>query len=622
MFRIMKYLSKAEIGQMLIALVSIVGQIWFDLELPDYMSDITTLVETPGSAMADIWVAGGKMLLVSLGSVACAIITGYIAARVASSFGQRLRSLEFRKVESFGPAEMSKFSTASLITRSTNDITQIQMFITMGLQLIVKSPIMAVWAVYKIAGEGFEWTVATAIAVVILLVAVVILMAMVMPKFRAMQRLTDNINLVARENLTGLRVVRAYNAEDYQESKFTKANKDLTDTQLFTNRTMAIMMPLMNTVMNGLMLAVYWIGAYLIEAAELTDKLTVFSNMVVFSSYSVQVIMSFLLMSMVFVLWPRADVSAQRVMEVLNTEPIVKNGTKRAADIAKTGQTGTVEFRNVSFTYPDSREAMLQDINFKAEKGQTVAFIGSTGSGKSSLINLVPRFYDVSAGQVLVDGVDVRDYDMVALRDKIGYVPQRSVLFKGTVAGNISYGDKPGENDAVELADTSTPAGRKREALQLAADAANDGKLTDEQMSRVKAAADVAQASEFVNRMDGGFDSPIAQGGSNVSGGQKQRLSIARAVYRHPEILIFDDSFSALDFKTDRAVRDALAEEAKDSTKLIVAQRIGTIMNADRIVVLDEGKVVGQGTHKELLENCEVYRQIAESQLSESELTA
>lgn len=622
MFRIMKYLSKAEIGQMLIALVSIVGQIWFDLELPDYMSDITTLVETPGSAMADIWVAGGKMLLVSLGSVACAIITGYIAARVASSFGQRLRSLEFRKVESFGPAEMSKFSTASLITRSTNDITQIQMFITMGLQLIVKSPIMAVWAVCKIAGEGFEWTVATAIAVVILLVAVVILMAMVMPKFKAMQRLTDNINLVARENLTGLRVVRAYNAEDYQESKFTKANKDLTDTQLFTNRTMAIMMPLMNTVMNGLMLAVYWIGAYLIEAAELTDKLTVFSNMVVFSSYSVQVIMSFLLMSMVFVLWPRADVSAQRVMEVLNTEPIVKNGTKRAADIAKTGQTGTVEFKNVSFTYPDSREAMLQGINFKAEKGQTVAFIGSTGSGKSSLINLVPRFYDVSAGQVLVDGVDVRDYDMVALRDKIGYVPQRSVLFKGTVAGNISYGDKPGENDAVELADTSTSAGRKREALQLATDAANDGKLTDEQMSRVKAAADVAQASEFVNRMDGGFDSPIAQGGSNVSGGQKQRLSIARAVYRHPEILIFDDSFSALDFKTDRAVRDALAEEAKDSTKLIVAQRIGTIMNADRIVVLDEGKVVGQGTHRELLENCEVYRQIAESQLSESELTA
>ena len=607
MFRIMKYLSKAEIGQMLIALVTIVGQVYFDLKLPDYMSDITTLVETPGSHMKDIWIAGGKMLLISLGSAACAIITGYIAARVAASFTQRLRSLEFRKVESFGPAEMSKFSTASLITRSTNDVTQVQVFITMGLQLIVKSPIMAVWAVCKIAGEGFEWTLATGIAVVILLAAIVIMMAMVMPKFKAMQALTDNINLVARENLTGLRVVRAYNAEDYQEAKFTKANKDLTDTQLFTNRVMAFMMPLMNTIMNGLMLAVYWIGTYLIDAAGLKDKLTVFSNMVVFSNYSVQVIMSFLLMSMVFVLWPRADVSAQRIMEVLDTEPIVENGTKTAADVAKTGQRGTVEFRNVSFTYPDSREAMLEGINFTAEQGQTVAFIGSTGSGKSSLINLVPRFYDTSQGQVLVDGVDVRDYDLKALRDKIGYVPQQSVLFKGTVASNVSYGDQPGDPAEVEMADTSTPAGRKREAALIAAG---------------KAAADVAQASEFVARMDGGYSAAIAQGGSNVSGGQKQRLSIARAVYRHPEILIFDDSFSALDFKTDREVRDALAREAKDSTKLIVAQRIGTIMNADRIVVLDDGKVVGQGTHKELLDNCDVYRQIAESQLSQSELTA
>ena len=462
MLRIMKYLSKAEIGQMLIALVTIVGQVYFDLKLPDYMSDITTLVETPGSHMKDIWIAGGKMLLISLGSAACAIITGYIAARVAASFTQRLRSLEFRKVESFGPAEMSKFSTASLITRSTNDITQIQMFITMGLQLIVKSPIMAVWAVCKIAGEGFEWTLATGIAVVILLAAIVIMMAMVMPKFKAMQALTDNINLVARENLTGLRVVRAYNAEDYQEAKFTKANKDLTDTQLFTNRVMAFMMPLMNTIMNGLMLAVYWIGTYLIDAAGLKDKLTVFSNMVVFSNYSVQVIMSFLLMSMVFVLWPRADVSAQRIMEVLDTEPIVENGTKTAADVAKTGQRGTVEFRNVSFTYPDSREAMLEGINFTAEQGQTVAFIGSTGSGKSSLINLVPRFYDTSQGQVLVDGVDVRDYDLKALRDKIGYVPQQSVLFKGTVASNVSYGDQPGDPAEVEMADTSTPAGRRR----------------------------------------------------------------------------------------------------------------------------------------------------------------
>ena len=593
MLRIMRYLSKAEIGQMLIALVSIVGQIWLDLTLPDYMSDITTLVETPGSTMHDIWVAGGKMLLVSLGSVACAIVTGYIAARVGASFSQRLRSLEFNKVESFGPAEMSRFSTASLITRSTNDITQIQMFITMGLMMIVKSPIMAVWAICKIAGKGFEWTVATGIAVVVLMAAICVIMFFVMPKFKAMQRLTDNINLVARENLTGLRVVRAYNAEDYQEAKFTKANKELTDTQLFTNRAMAIMMPLMNTIMNGLMLAVYWIGAYLIDAADLTDKLTTFANMVVFSSYSVQVIMSFLLMSMVFVLWPRADVSAQRVLEVIDTKPLITDGTHTEGE---SGKQGEIEFRNVSFTYPDSRKAMLEGVSFTAKKGQTVAFIGSTGSGKSSLINLVPRFYDATQGQVLVDGVDVRDYTLKALRDKIGYVPQQSFLFKGTIASNVSYGDKSGSESGSEEAGT------------------------DADMANVRKACEVAQATEFVEKKDNTYESSIAQGGSNVSGGQKQRLSIARAVYRHPEILIFDDSFSALDFKTDRAVRDALAKEAKDSTKLIVAQRIGTIMNADRIVVLDQGKVVGQGTHEELLDNCDVYRQIAQSQLSEDEL--
>ena len=612
MLRIMRYLSKAEIGQMLIALVSIVGQIWLDLTLPDYMSDITTLVETPGSTMHDIWVAGGKMLLVSLGSVACAIVTGYIAARVGASFSQRLRSLEFNKVESFGPAEMSRFSTASLITRSTNDITQIQMFITMGLMMIVKSPIMAVWAICKIAGKGFEWTVATGIAVVVLMAAICVIMFFVMPKFKAMQRLTDNINLVARENLTGLRVVRAYNAEDYQEAKFTKANKELTDTQLFTNRAMAIMMPLMNTIMNGLMLAVYWIGAYLIDAADLTDKLTTFANMVVFSSYSVQVIMSFLLMSMVFVLWPRADVSAQRVLEVIDTKPLITDGTHTEGEPGKQGE---IEFRNVSFTYPDSREAMLEGINFTAEQGQTVAFIGSTGSGKSSLINLVPRFYDTSQGQVLVDGVDVRDYDLKALRDKIGYVPQQSVLFKGTVASNVSYGDQPGDPAEVEMADASTPAGRKREAALIAAgEAAEGADIPAEQLNRVKAAADVAQASEFVARMDGGYSAAIAQGGSNVSGGQKQRLSIARAVYRHPEILIFDDSFSALDFKTDREVRDALAREAKDSTKLIVAQRVTSVMDADLILVMDDGAVAAQGTHEELMKTCEIYREVYESQ--------
>ena len=581
MLRIVRYLSKAEIVQMLIALVSIVGQIWFDLTLPDYMADITQLVETPGSEMSDIWIAGGKMLLVSLGSVACAVVTGFIAARVGASFSQRLRSLEFKKVENFGPAEMNRFSTASLITRSTNDITQIQMFVAMGLMMLVKAPIMAVWAVCKIANKGLEWTFATGIAVAVLLAVIGVIMSFVMPKFKAMQRLTDNINLVARENLTGLRVVRAYNAEEYQEDKFTEANKELTETQLFTNRSMAIMMPLMNTVMNGLMLAVYWIGAYLIDAAEALDKLTTFSNMVVFSSYSIQVIMSFLLLSMVFVLWPRADVSAQRVLEVIDTDPMVADGVKTAG---KPGMEGEIEFRNVSFAYPDSRQAMLEGVNFTAKKGETVAFIGSTGSGKSSLINLVPRFYDATQGEVLVDGVDVRDYTLKALRDKIGYVPQQSFLFKGTIASNVAYGDTE-RNDA-----------------------------------DVKTACDVAQATEFIDKKDKKYDSGIAQGGSNVSGGQKQRLSIARAVYRHPEILIFDDSFSALDFKTDRAVRDALEREAKDSTKLIVAQRIGTIMNADRIIVLDDGKVVGQGTHHELLDNCEVYRQIAESQLSEDEL--
>lgn len=590
MIRICKYLSKTELAQLVAAFVAIVAQIWFELELPGYMSEITTLVETPGSDMKNIWLAGGKMLGVSLGSVAVAIVTGFLLARVGSSFTRRLRSLEFAKVESFGPAELNRFSTASLITRSTNDITQIQMFITMGVMLLVKSPIMAVWAVCKIAGKGFEWTAATAVAVAILMLAVAILMAMVMPKFKAMQTLTDNINLVARENLTGLKVVRAYNAEDYQEDKFSKANRDLTNTQLFTNRSMAVMMPLMNTVMNGLMLAVYWIGAVLINAADVMDKLTLFSNMVVFSSYSVQVIMSFLTMSMVFVLWPRADVSAKRVMEILDTDPAVTDGayTGDAADatVGQSGERGTVEFRDVSFTYPDSREAMLEHVSFKVEPGQTMAFIGATGSGKSTLINLVLRFYDATDGQVLVDGHDVRDYTLKSLRDRIGYVPQTSVLFKGTVAGNVAYPVSEGDVD--------------RAAVQQG--------------------IDVAQASEFVDRMPGGLNANISQGGANVSGGQKQRLSIARAVARNPEILIFDDSFSALDFRTDRAVRGALAEHCKGATKLIVAQRIGTIMNADQILVLDDGKVVGHGTHRELLETCPVYREIAESQLSKDEL--
>lgn len=605
MLRISRYLSKGEVGQLVVGLLFVVGQVWLDLRLPDYMSDITTLVQTPGSQMRDIWIAGGKMLLVSLGSVLCAVATGFIAARVAASFGQRLRSLEFSSVESFGPEEMGRFSTASLITRSTNDITQIQTFITMGLLLLVRAPIMAVWALVKIAGKGFEWTLATGVAVLILMIAVAILMRMVLPKFRSMQRLTDNINDVARENLTGLRVVRAYNAEAYQERKFDEANRELTDTQLFTNRSMAVMMPLMNTVMNGLMLAVYWIGAYLIQNAGAADRLTLFSNMVVFSSYSVQVIMAFLLMSMVFVLLPRADVSARRVLEVIDTKPTVVSGARRGGE---PGMRGTVEFRGVGFTYPGSREPMLRDVSFVARPGQTVAFIGSTGSGKSTLVNLVPRFYDATEGQVLVDGVDVRDYDIMSLRDRIGYVPQKSVLFSGTVSSNIAYGDRRrgvgvgGGEDGADLPVTENSAAADPE--------------------RVRRAARIAQAEEFIDQMEGGYEARISQDGDNVSGGQKQRLSIARAVYRDPSILVFDDSFSALDFRTDRAVREALKARMSESTVLLVAQRVGTIMDADRIVVLDDGQVVGQGTHRELLATCEVYRQIAESQLTESELGA
>ena len=631
MVRICKYLSKTEWFQLFIGLLFIVGGVALQLKLPDYMADITKLVETPGSEMHDVWIAGGKMLAVALGAMLTTVAVGFITARVSASFTQRLRSLQFRRVESFGPEELNRFSTASLITRSTNDVTQIQMFLTMGLLMLVQSPIMAVWAIAKIAGKGVEWTAATGVSLALVMGAVAIIMVLVMPKVRSMQALTDNINRVARENLTGLRVVRAYNAEDYQQKKFDKANTDLTDTQLFTNRMMSIMMPLMNSVMNGLTLAVYWIGAYLIDAAGLTDKLTLFSNMVVFSSYAIQVIMSFLMMSMVFVLWPRADVSAKRILEVLDTTPRITDGerTQGANTPDGTPIRGRVEFRDVSFAYPDSREPMLEHVSFTAEPGQTVAFIGSTGSGKTTLVNLVPRFYDATDGQVLVDGVNVKDYTVQSLRDKIGYVPQQSVMFKGTVASNVAFGDKSqagvrpaGQSVAdIELADTSTPQGREREKALLA-QSGNGETLNDAQMADVRQAVAVAKADEFVTRMDGTYEADIAQGGTNVSGGQKQRLSIARAVWRHPEILVFDDSFSALDFRTDHDVREALAREAGDATKLIVAQRIGTIMDADRIIVLDQGRVVGQGTHKELLGTCDVYRQIAESQLSEAELAS
>ncbi len=586
MIKILKRLRAAEWVQALVSLIFIVSQVWLDLKLPDYMSEITRLTQTPSSEMSSIWAAGTKMLLCALGSLAASVIVGFFAARIAASFSQRLRSELFEKVDSFSMEEINRFSTASLITRSTNDITQVQMLITMGLQMMVKAPIMAVWALTKIAGKGFEWSLATGVAVAVLLTMITLIMAFVMPKFKKMQTLTDNLNRVIRENLTGLRVVRAYNAEAYQEEKFEAANDELTATQLYTNRGMAVMMPMMSTLMSGMSLAIYWIGAYLINGADGMERLDLFSNMVVFSSYSVQVIMSFMMLVMIFVLWPRASVSAKRINEVLDTKPTILDG--HVTD-ATSGRQGEVEFRNVSFQYPGATDYVLQDISFTVKKGETIAFIGSTGSGKSTLINLIPRFYDPTEGEVLVDGVNVKDYVQESLHNKIGYVPQKAVLFRGSVTSNVGYGDN----------------GKKAPVME-----------------DIKAAVRIAQGTDFVEKMEQQYDSEIAQGGANVSGGQKQRLAIARAVCRKPEIYIFDDSFSALDYKTDRVLRSVLRKETAGVTSMIVAQRIGTIMDADQIIVLEEGIMVGKGTHKELLKSCDVYREIAMSQLSEEELLA
>jgi len=592
MLKIFKYLKLKEWLMMLVSLGFIVSQVWLDLKLPGYMSEVTTLVQTPGSAMSDIWRTGGYMLLCALGSLVAAIIVGYFAARIGASFSQRLRSMLFNKVESFSMEEINRFSTSSLITRSTNDITQVQMLVVMALQIVIKAPIMAVWAVTKIAGKGFEWSLVTGAGVLFVLIMVTMLMIFVVPKFRKMQVLTDNITRVTRENLTGLRVVRAYNAEGYQEAKFEKANQELTATHMFTSRAMAIMMPVMNVMMSGLSLAIFWIGAYLIDAAGMTlnaagvpEKLVVFSDMVVFSQYAMQVIMSFMMLAMIFVMLPRAGVAAKRINEVLDTEPTIVDGIEFNG---LPGITGEVTFRNVCFKYPDAADYVLEDISFTAKKGETVAFIGSTGSGKSTLVNLIPRFYDATEGEVLVDGVNVMEYDMESLFNKIGYVPQKAVLFKGTVSSNVGYGD--------------------------------NGVDTFEE-DEIRWAVDIAQAADFVEQMDGEYEALVAQGGTNLSGGQKQRLAIARAVCRRPEIYIFDDSFSALDYKTDRALRKDLKMNSPGTTRLIVAQRIGTIMDADQIIVLDEGRIVGKGTHIELLRNCEVYKEIAISQLSEEELS-
>ena len=583
MLKLLKYLTKGDWGLAVLALGFIVAQVWLDLTMPDYMSEITTLVQTEGSAMSDILIAGGKMLACALGSFAASIVAAVCAARIAANFAATLREKLFDQVQSFSMAEIGKFSTASLITRSTNDVMQVQMLIVMGLQVLLKAPIMAVWAIFKIAGKSWQWTMSTGVAVAVLLLIVVVCIIVAMPKFRQLQKLTDDINRVTRENLTGLNVIRAYNAEGYQEEKFEDANQRLTKTQLFANRTMAFLMPSIQMVMSGLTLAVYWIGAYLVENAQMTDKLPIFSDMIVFSQYAMQVVMAFMMLVMIFIILPRASVAAKRILEVLNTHSSIQDGSVTQS---KPGMKGEIEFRNVSFRYPDADGDVLQNITFTAHQGETVALIGATGCGKSTVINLIPRFYDATQGQVLVDGVDVREYNQHALRDKIGYVSQKSILFSGTVASNVAYGDNGKPSSEEELAQ----------------------------------AVRTAQAEEFVLKMPEKYDGYIAQGGSNLSGGQKQRLSIARAVCRHPEIFIFDDSFSALDYKTDRTLRETLQKECGDSTRIIVAQRIGTIRDADKIIVLEEGKIAGMGKHDQLMASCPVYQQIALSQLSKEEL--
>ena len=586
MLKLFKSFTKKDWLFILISLALIFTQVWLELKMPDYMSEITQLVQTEGSEMKDILINGGYMLACAFGSLVAAIVTGYITSKISSNFSKNIRKKIFTKVENLAMQEVKQFSTNSLITRTTNDVTQIEMLIAMGMQLLIKAPITAIWAVTKILNKSWQWSTITGIAVVVLMSVIAILMVIVLPRFRRVQKLIDKLNGVTRENLTGIRVVRAFNAEQYQEDKFNVANNNLTNQQLFNQSLFSIMQPLMYLIMNSVTLAIYFVGATLIKEAGIADKVVLFGNMVVFSSYAMQVIMAFLMLAFIFMMLPRAQVSANRINEVLDTQISIKDGK---IDKPTTKEVGTVEFKNVSFKYPDADEYLLKDISFKANKGDTVAFIGSTGSGKSTLINLVPRFYDATEGEVLVDGVNVKDYTQEYLHNKIGYVPQKAVMFNGTVSSNIAYGDNGKE------------------------------KATEEQ---IKKAIEVAQGKDFVEKMDDKYESHIAQGGTNVSGGQKQRLAIARAIARDPEIYIFDDSFSALDYKTDSVLRKELKKYTADATSLIVAQRIGTIMNADQIIVLDNGVVVGKGTHKELLKNCEVYKQIALSQLSEKELGA
>ena len=567
-------------------MILILGQIYFDLSLPDYMSNLTVLIKTPGSEISEILHTGAEMLGCTLASAVLCVICGYLTARVAAGFGYAIRESVFNKIADFGQQEMMAFSVPSLINRTTNDITQIQMLVAMGLQILIKSPIMAVWAIIKIVNKSWTLSAITAGFVVALLVLMVVIIAVVVPRFRRVQKLMDHINLVARENLTGINVVHAYNAEDYQNEKFERTNSTLMRTQLFNQRAFAFLMPAVTLAMNTLSLVIYWVGAAIVNDVPAVDqalRLTTFSNIVVFGTYATYVIMSIMMMVMIIMLMPAAQVSAQRINEVLDARTSLHEGTR-----SESPEQGTLEFRDVSFRYPSSGKNVLEHISFQAKRGETVAFIGATGSGKTTLVSLIARFYDATEGQVLVDGVDVKDYSFQALYDRVGYVTQKAVLFSGDIRSNVLFGESRG----------GRTDGDVRRALEL------------------------AQASEFVDKLPEGLDAPIAQGGANVSGGQKQRLSIARALARKPEILVFDDSFSALDYRTDAKLRAGLDRQLKDTTRIIVAQRIGTIRNADKIIVLDEGKVVGMGTHDQLIQTCPTYQEIARSQLSQEELGA
>ena len=585
MLKIFKNFKGKEWLLLSVSVVFIVLQVWLDLRLPDYMSDITRLVQTQGSEMSEILTAGGWMLLCALGSLIASVIVAALAAKIASNFSATLRSKLYDKVQDFSMEEINNFSTASLITRSTNDVTQVQTFIVIGLQLLIKAPILAVWAVLKITGKNWELSLTTGIAVLILLIIVGICIAIALQRFAKLQKLTDNLNRIARENLSGISVTRAYNAERYQEDKFEEANSELTSVNLVANRVMATLLPSISFIMSGLTLAIYWVGAVLIQNADITSRMGLFSDVVVFSSYAMQVVMAFMMLVIVFILMPRASVAAKRINEVLDAEIKIKNGTTSQEIVSAVGE---IEFKNVSFKYPDADDYVIKDISFKVNRGETVAFIGATGSGKSTLINLIPRFYDATEGEVLVNGMNVKEYDQKHLRNKLGYVPQKVTLFEGSIESNIAFGDN----------------GRSKISK-------------DDVVYGIYG----AQATEFVERLDGQYEAHVSQGGNNFSGGQKQRLSIARAISRNPEVLIFDDSFSALDYKTDSKLRKFLKHESVGTTTIVVAQRISSIKEADKIIVLDNGLIVGMGKHDDLMKECNVYQEIAYSQLSKEELS-